>query len=109
MSQAAITSWIGDTSIMEGFSEYIRVQLFFVVRAKDNLQFHRMYSNKVNKSKGILLDQIGKLTGYYVSKKYPEKLRYIKFYDEETDNELEFLSNNFDLKAKEIAQLYKYR
>jgi IS4 transposase len=82
---------------------------FFVVRAKDNLQFHRMYSNKVNKNKGILLDQIGKLTGFYVSKKYPEKLRYIKFYDEETDNELEFLSNNFDLIAVEIAQLYKCR
>ena len=33
----------------------------------------------------------------------------IKFYDEETDNHLMFLSNNFDLTAEEIAQLYKYR
>ena len=53
--------------------------------------------------------QIGKLTGYYVSKDYPEKLRRIKFYDEETDNDLEFLSNSFDITAEEIAQLYKYR
>ncbi len=82
---------------------------FFVVRAKDNLQFRRMYSNKVNKDNGVLLDQIGKLTGFYVSKDYPEKLRYIKFYDEETDNDLEFLSNSFDISAEEIAQLYKYR
>ena len=68
-----------------------------------------MYSKKVNKDNGILVDQIGKLTGYYVSRKYPEKLRRIKFYDEETDNDLEFLSNSFDITAEEIAQLYKYR
>lgn len=98
-----------------GYIDYARLyrihqsRAFFVIRAKDNLQFHRMYSNKVNKDNGVLLDQIGKLTGFYVSKKYPEKLRRIKYYDEETDNDLEFLSNNFDLTAEEIAQLYKYR
>jgi len=86
-----------------------RSSAYFVVRAKDNLKFRRMYSNKVNKGKGVLLDQIGKLTGFYVSKDYPEKLRRIKFYDEETDNDLMFLSNNFELMAEEIAQLYKYR
>jgi len=98
-----------------GYINYARLfrihqsSAFFVVRAKANLQFYRMYSNKKNKENGILLDQIGKLTGFYVSKKYPEKLRRIKFYDEETDSKLEFLSNNFDLKAEEIAQLYKHR
>ena len=59
-----------------------------------------MYSNKICKKTGVLLDQIGELTGFYVSQKYPEKLRRIKFYDEETDNELEFLSNNFDLASE---------
>jgi len=98
-----------------GYVDYERLfrihqsSAFFVVRAKDNLQFRRMYSNKVNKDNGVLLDQIGKLTGFYVSKDYPEKLRRIKFYDEETDNDLEFLSNSFDITAEEIAQLYKYR
>jgi hypothetical protein len=98
-----------------GYVDYARLygiqqsSAYFVVRAKDNLQFRRIYSNKVNKDNGVLLDQIGKLTGFYVSKDYPEKLRRIKFYDEETDNDLEFLSNNFDITAEEIAQLYKYR
>jgi hypothetical protein len=82
---------------------------FFVARAKDNIQFRRMYSNKVSKDNGVLFDQIGKLKGFYVSKKYPEKIRFIKFFDKETGNELEFLSNNFELTAEEIAQLYKYR
>ncbi len=98
-----------------GYVDYERLfrirqsSAYFVIRAKDNLQFRRIYSNKVNKDTGVLLDQIGKLTGFYPSKYYPKKLRRIRFYDEETDNELEFLSNNFDLKAEEIAQLYKYR
>jgi hypothetical protein len=98
-----------------GYVDYERLfrihqsSAFFVIRAKDNLQFRRMYSNKVNEDNGVLLDQTVKLTGFYVSKKYPKKLRRIRFYDEETDNDLEFLSNNFDLKAEEIAQLYKYR
>jgi hypothetical protein len=98
-----------------GYVDYARLYRIhqssanFVVRAKDNLQFRRMYSNKVNKDSGVRLDQTGRLTGFYVSKKYPEKLRRIRFYDEETDNDLEFLSNNLELTAEEIAQLYKYR
>jgi len=98
-----------------GYVDYERLfrihqsSAFFVIRAKDNLKFRRIYSNKVNKNNGVLLDQIGKLTGFYVSRKYPEKLRHIKFYDEETDNDLDFISNNFDLPSEEIAQLYKYR
>lgn len=93
----------------ERLFKILKSYAFFVVRAKDNLKFRRIYSKKVNKNNGILLDQIGKLTGFYVSKDYPEKLRRIKFYDEETDNYLEFLSNSFDITAEEIAQLYKYR
>jgi len=98
-----------------GYVDYERLyrihqcSAYFVVRAKANLQFRRMYSNKVDKDNGVLVDQIGKLTGFYTSKSYPEKLRCIKFYDEETDKKLMFLSNNFDLTAEEIAQLYKYR
>jgi len=98
-----------------GYVDYTRLfkinqcSAFFVIRAKGNLQFQRLYSNKVNKKNGVLLDQIGILTGFYVSKKYPEKLRRVKFFDEETNNELEFLSNNFDIASEEIAQLYKYR
>lgn len=98
-----------------GYIDYERLlrihqsSAYFVIRAKKNLQYRRMYSRKVNKDNGVLLDQTGKLTGFYTAKEYPEKLRRIKFYDEETDNHLMILSNNFDLTAEEIAQLYKYR
>jgi len=42
-------------------------------------------------------------------KDYPEKLRRIKYYDKETDHYYTYLTNNFDLDAKIIADLYKHR
>jgi len=82
---------------------------FFVTRAKENLRFKRMYSRKVDKSTGVLHDQIGKLLGYKSKKEYYEKLRRIKYYDFEHDKNLVFLTNNMSLKASEVAFLYKKR
>jgi hypothetical protein len=82
---------------------------FFVTRAKDNMNYRRLYSAKANKLKGVKSDQTIKLNNYYSAKYYPEKLRLIKFYDFETDNELEFITNNFKLPATKIALLYKSR
>jgi len=86
-----------------------KLSAFFVVRAKSNLKFRRIYSNKVDKSTGVVCDQTGKLTGFYTAKEYPDKLRRIKFYDEETRRTFVFLTNNMELKATEIAMLYKNR
>jgi hypothetical protein len=82
---------------------------FFVIRGKTNLKFKRIYSRKVDKASGVMYDQIGKLSGLYVLKHYPEKLRKVKFYDEETGQTFVFLTNNFDLTAEQIALLYKNR
>src|SRR5699024_9675058 len=86
-----------------------RQKAFFVVRAKSNLKFNRMYSKKVDKSTGVKTDQIGKLSGFYTSKDYPDKIRRIKFYDTENDRTFVFLTNNFDLTALQVAMLYKQR
>ena len=82
---------------------------FFVTRAKDNMRFKRMYSNSVDKGKGVRYDQIGRLETYYPKKEYPDKLRRIKYYDQEKDQEFIFLTNNTSLTALEIALLYKKR
>jgi hypothetical protein len=86
-----------------------KLSAFFVVRAKSNLKFRRIYSNKVDKSTGVVCDQTVKITGFYTAKEYPDKLRRIKFYDEETRRTFVFLTNNMELKATEIAMLYKNR
>jgi len=82
---------------------------YFVTRAKDNLRFKRMYSKSVDKTIGVLCDQIGKLENYYSKKDFPDKLRRINYYDKEHKKNLVFLTNNTVLKATEIALLYKKR
>lgn len=98
-----------------GYVDYqrlYRIELcgaFFVTRAKDKMNYRRLYSHPKDKAKGILYDQTIMLNNYYAAKDYPEKMRRIKFKDEETGKVLIFLTNNFHLKATEIAQLYKHR
>jgi len=85
---------------------------FFVIGGKGKVEFKRMYSNsltKDDKEKGLRCDQVVKLTGYYPSRKYPEKLRRIKYYDKETDKRLVFLTNDFNIAPLTIAELYKHR
>ena len=82
---------------------------FFVTRAKSTFKFERIYSHPVDKSTGLICDQTIKLTVPATAKKYPDKLRRVKYRDLETDKVLVFLTNNFDLSAKLIADLYKQR
>lgn len=82
---------------------------YFVTRAKDNLSFRRLYSHPVDQGTGVRCDQTIVLKGYYVGKKYPEKLRRVIYYDAETKRTYIFLTNNFELDAVTIAVLYKQR
>jgi transposase len=98
-----------------GYLDYERLYFihrafaFFVIRAKNNLKFKRIYSNKIDKKTGVMCDQIGELTGFYSLQGYPEKIRRIKFYDEDQDRTFIFLTNNLNLLPEEIAKLYKHR
>jgi hypothetical protein len=82
---------------------------FFVIRAKGNFRFERLYSRPVDKSEGVQCDQIIVLHHFYAKKDYPEKLRRIRFYDTEQNRRLVFLTNNFSLPALTIAKIYKCR
>jgi hypothetical protein len=82
---------------------------FFVTRAKDNFRFQRVYSHPVDKSVGLVCDQTILLSGFYAAKNYPDKLRRIRYVDQETGKTLVFLTNCFSLEAMEIAKLYKCR
>lgn len=82
---------------------------FFVIRAKSNFQFRRIYSHPIDKDTGLKCDQTIALTGPHTSKDYPEKLRRIKYHDAQTNKTLVFLTNSFTLPALTIAQLYRCR
>ena len=85
-----------------------RAESFFVVRAKTNLQY-RCVRWKRRMPKNILTDAEIELTVYKSRKDYPENLRLVRYYDEEQDRELTFLTNAMDLTALQIADLYKNR
>ena len=106
----------GSFYIMDrGFTDFARwftlhqAQAFFVIRGKSNLLFRRVYSRAVDTSTGLRCDQTIVLTAPKALKDYPQHLRRIKFYDAEHDRHLVFLTNNFDLPALTIAQLYRCR
>ena len=93
------------------FKELYRIQRmesFFVVRAKTNLQY-RCVKWKRRLPKNILTDAEIELTVYKSGKDYPEHLRLVRFYDEEQNREFMFLTNAFHLTALEVANLYKNR
>lgn len=106
----------GSFYIMDrGFTDFARwftlhqAQAFFVIRGKSNLLFRRVCSRPVDKSTGLCCDQTIVLTAPKARKDYRQHLRRIKFYDAEHDRHLVFLTNNFDLPAITIAQLYRCR
>ena len=86
-----------------------QAQAFFVTRAKSNLQYRRVYSHLIDKTAGLRCDQTIRLTGIHPSEDYPIHLRRVKFYDVKHDKLLVFLTNNFDLPALTIAELYRCR
>jgi IS4 transposase len=82
---------------------------FFVTRAKSNLDFGRRSSRRVDKTTGVCSDQTIVLCGPKTSKLYPDSLRRVVYRDPKTGRRLVFLSNNFDLPALTIAQIYRRR
>lgn len=82
---------------------------YFVIRAKDNLQFDRHRSAPADKSMGLLLDQTGKLSGDISLSRYPDKIRRVRYYDAANDQDLVLLTNHFELPGLAVADLYRLR
>jgi len=86
-----------------------QARAFFIIRAKRNFRFRRLYSQKADKAKGVQADQIIELHGYYARQDYPDRLRRIRYYDTEKKKRLIFLTNYFTLPAFTIAELFRCR
>jgi hypothetical protein len=82
---------------------------FFVTRAKDNIKYQVIGQHGAPKNNNVISDDIIALTGFYQQQDYSKELRLIKYYDKENDRTFEFLTNNFNLSAYTIAQIYKSR
>jgi hypothetical protein len=82
---------------------------FFVTRAKCNVRFRVRESRPVDRSTGLRCDQLVQLANPGPRRDYPERLRRIRFYDAEHGLSLVFWTNQLELPALTIAQLYRRR
>jgi len=94
---------------LERLYRFNRSASFFVIRGKSNMQFKRLRASKVDKTTGLRCDQVIRLKGFYSSLNYPDTLRRIRYYDAEKMKTFIFLTNNFNVPALTIAQLFKER
>ena len=93
------------------FSRLYRIactESFFVVRAKKNLQYKAVWWRR-KLPKNVLSDAVITLTGYYPSRRYPEPLRLVRYWDAEQEREFSFLTNAFHLNSLQVADLYRNR
>ena len=82
---------------------------FFVIRSKNKMQYRVVQSCALHEAVGVLRDEHIVLTGRYTRIGYPAVLRRVEFFDVKYNRTLIFLTNNFELQALQIAQLYKSR
>lgn len=82
---------------------------WFVTRAKDNMRYEVLESREVDPQAGLISDQTIKLTGYISSKKFPDTMRLVAYEDFRDGTLYRFLTNNFDLEAITVAELYRER
>lgn len=83
--------------------------IFFVTRLKTNAKYRVISRRDVLKNKGLSSDQTIEFTGVQTAKKCPIPLRRIGYKDSVTGKRYVFLTNNFQLSARTIADIYKAR
>jgi len=83
--------------------------IVFVTRLKTNAKYRVVERRGVLFSKGLTSDQTIEFTGQLTAQKCPIPLRRIGYRDPETGKHYVFLTNNFSLAAKTIADIYKSR
>lgn len=85
--------------------------VFFVIRHKENLQFETLKENDLpeNRHQHILKDEIICLKNELSKSKYPGKLRRVSVWDEENNQVIELITNQFTWSPNTIGELYKSR
>jgi len=82
--------------------------IYFVTRQKTNATYRVTERRQVNKKQGLCSDQTIVLTGLK-ARLCPHPLRRVGYRDPDTKKHYVFLTNNFKLSAKTIADIYKER
>jgi hypothetical protein len=81
----------------------------FVVRHKENLKYKVLKEHETPPDSNVRSDQTIKLVIWKSKKRYSKKLRRVVVWNEEHQQEIALLTNNFTWSAKTIGDLYKSR
>lgn len=83
----------------------------FVIRHKNNLAFNSLEEKELpdRTAQHVLKDEVIELSNKISKEKYPQKLRRVAVWDEENQQTIELITNNFKWSAQTIADLYKAR
>jgi len=98
-----------------GYLDFIRLYglqqagALFVVRSKRHVKFRVTASRPVDTTTGLRCDQTIQLTSPWSRESYPIPLRRIRIYDAENQVTLVLFTNQFDVDASVIAELYRKR
>ena len=106
----------GEIYVMDrGYIDYKRLynielcKSFFVTRMKANCDYENVEKTSSSKNGSIRYDGIIRLKGKYCTDNYPELIRKVCYHDNEYNRDYVFITNNFDLSAQDIADIYKSR
>jgi len=106
----------GEIYVMDrGYVDYKRLynielaKSFFVTRMKTNCDYENEKKLFSSKTGAVRYDGIIRLRSNKGFDSYPGKIRKVNYHDEEYDRNYIFITNNFDLTAQEIADIYKSR
>jgi len=91
------------------YTLFHQARAFFVTRAKDNLRCKVVSEAEVDKEAGLISDKIVRLTTYKSAKSYPEEIRLVVYEDYANNTVYTFMTNDFNLPALSIAELYRER
>lgn len=98
-----------------GFLDLVRLYrlaqagAFFILRTKSGLSLKRTLSRPVDRASGVICDQTVRMAFGRSARRYPERLRRIRYRDPDSGKSLQFLSNNFILPALTVTELYRRR
>ena len=83
---------------------------YWISRPKDNMRYEVIdHRHNFEPFTGICGDFTIKLTTHKSKKLYPEPIRMVTYHDSETGNDVGFITNNFEISALEVANLYRHR
>lgn len=94
----------------EQYEVFTSKKIWYVTRLKDNALYEAKQEFDIpdDAHSGVLKDEEIELK-YGKNKELKHKARRIAFWDDENKRVFEFITNNFDLEADEIAMIYKKR